>query len=214
MPVTFDNFGSSAVGAATSIALTFTAGANAVMIAVSHNVNNVSVSTMAYNGVALTRYISNNDRPVEVWVLTAPASGSNVLSCLWKGVASVGVAVCTYTNAKNVAPFGTGISGTATTVAAVNYSVSSSSTDLVWAGFCILAGTQNITWNNGTVRGSFSNGTTLKMTVGDIAGAASITISATTAATTSWKMFAIPIVFSAAAAVTNPFTLAQMGCGM
>lgn len=185
------------------------------MIAVSHNVNNVSVSTMAYNGVAMTRLLSNNDRPVEVWVLTAPAAGVNVLSVLWKAVASVGVAVCTYINAKGVGPFGTGISGTATNAATINYSISSTNTDLVWAGFVILAGTNTLVWNNGTVRGSFTNGSTLRMVVGDIAGAAATSISATTnAVNTSWKMFGIPIVFSAAAVATSPFTLAQMGCGL
>lgn len=213
MPVTFDNIAKSQ-STGTALQFNLTVGANAVLLAyfVHDSVNQRSVSAVAYGGVAMTRLgstlaLGTNNIRMEVWGLTAPAAGSNVLSAqfaqsdLWYGF---GVS---YLNATGTTPFGTVASATSGGATVLNLSVSSTSTDLI---SFFMAATGAITLSNGTQRQTAGS---QAIVVGDIAGAGPETVSATNAGSITWGGLGLSIRFSAAAASTLRFTRAMTGVG-
>ena len=214
MPVAFDNATATAVTSTVSFTVALTVASNAVLVAFAcgKDINN-SVSSMAYNGVALTRLGQTGGRTgagsvaVEAWGLTAPAAGANNLVVKFVGAAQQwAVGASSFINAKAATPFGTAASGTAGAVATIVLSVSSTTTDIVAAGWACIEG---ISATNLTTRVT-DNGT-FGFRVGDSAGAATISISAVTQGGIggAWAVMGIPIQFSAAAA-GGPKTLMCM----
>jgi hypothetical protein len=113
------------------------------------------------------------------------------------------LAVVSYTGARMIggSPFGTVVAGSAQATANPSFSVSSTSTDLVAYGFGV-SGAPAVTITTGTNRGSSTATTAARLVIGDVVGAATVSISATAATSNTWGFLAVPIVASAAA-VTN-----------
>lgn len=209
MPVTFDNAASGQTsGVALSLALT--AAANTVLVVFTLNDDGRSMSSVAYNGVNLTRLCNVSPGDVEIWGMTAPAAGANNLIVNITGASTgFGVIACTYLNAGG---FGTAVSGTATT-ANPNLSLSSTTTDIVIGGFKVGFGTVEI--KNGTTRGNVTTAAVnnARLVVADIAGAASVTLSASMSSSQNMQMGGVTIRFSAAAASSFVGFRALMGVG-
>jgi hypothetical protein len=213
MPVTFDNSNSTSTNG-TALSLALTAASNAVLVAFTFNDNAQSCSSVAYNGVALTRLCRVSPGDVEIWGLTAPAAGANNLVVQLAGAATgFGVVACTYTNAKSTNTFGTAVSGTATT-ANPNLSLSSTTTDIVIGAFKVGFGTCEI--KNGTTRGSVTAAgvNNARMVVADIAGAPSVTLSASMSSSQNMQMGGVTIQFSAAATSSFVGFRSLMGVGI
>jgi len=207
MPIVFDNVGGSA-STGTALAFNFTAAANTVLLVFTRANASRSVSAIAYGGVALTR-ITQTGFVQEVWGLTAPASGSNILSAQWAGAAvSLCMIAVTYLNVAAVNPWGTPQSN-ASTGTVFTLSLSSTTTDLVVVGFGINGVT--LTINNATTR--LTAGAASILVVADAPGAATISISAS-AGNSGWRGVGVPLVFSAAAVATGSFTLNLLGVGL
>ena len=210
MPVTFDNVGRSHTSGA-NLSLVFTAAANAAMLIFTVG---GSISAMAYAGVACTNYTFNAGAgTVQVWVLSAPASGVNTLSVNGvTGVTNLNAIVTTYTQVKDTNGFGTA-QNTLTTGTVCNLSLSSSTTDLVYlAAWINDNGTANAHYNGAATLRASATVSTVTMLVYDITGAATTSVSASTATSTGFILLGVPLVFSAAAA-TGPFNLAMLGAG-
>lgn len=213
MPVTFDNIGTSfSSGAGVSIAFNFTAAANTVLLVWTHCDGDRSCSAVAYGGVACTQLLDQTGGGAQLWALTAPAAGINVLSATWRATGAIAfraIAV-TYLGVKAVGGFGT-VQGTVSSGANCGLSLSSSTTDLV-AYFCKNNGAA-LSAAPGTSRLSGSTSTSCKFVVADTAGLPSTSVSVSTGAGSAIKILGIPLVFSAAA-TTSPWGLATMGCGL
>ena len=214
MPVTFDNATATAQTSTVSFTVALTVATNAVLLAFAcgKDIAN-SVSSMAYNGVALTRLGQTGARAgggsvaVEAWGLTAPAAGANNLVVKFVGAAQLwAVGAVSYLNAKAVGPFGTVQSATINTSSVITLSVSSTSTGVVAGGWACI---DDISATNFTTR-KFDNNS-YGFRIADSAGAATISLSAVTGAdvASSWAVIGVPIVFSAAAA-GGPATLMCM----
>lgn len=201
MPVTFDNSTATVGGALVSLTVALTVANGAVLLAFTANDNTRSVSAMAYNGVAMTRLggAAISSRFSELWVLTAPAVGANNLVVNFTGACSCGIFGMSYTNVKDVGGFGTVSTGISGNAALANLSVSSTNTDLVVACAAWI-NVNALVFNNGTTRGSLCVSTTCRMVIGEIAGAASVTLSSSSTAIGNFFSYGIPLIFSAAAA--------------
>lgn len=213
MAINFDNI---ATGFTNGQALKFTltAATAATLVFFVVNDNGRSVSSVAYNGVALTKKGTGvlNGPNAEMWVLSAPNSGVLTLSLQMAiGSSSLRGVAITYTNVKQVAGFGTPINVSNFAATNVNMSLSSTTTDIVVGLFTIN--------NNGTL--AMSGNTRLSATVssvaklicGDTTGASSITLSAVAGTSSNWCQLGIPLVFSAAAANAFIPSMMMMGVG-
>ncbi len=216
MPVAFDNVGSTAQTATSSLTVVLTLTTGAVLLAfVSGNDTTGSVSAIAYNGVALTRLGfagAGTGSRVEAWGLTAPAAGVHDLVAQFSdGVTVWEMVGVSYVNAKAAGPFGTVASATASAVTVVLSVSVGGANDMVAAGFMQRA--DNISAMSITNRSSA--GPSYAFYVGDTAGAATVSISAIIAGAISgnWAMVAVPILFSAAAAATTPL-MCLLGAGL
>lgn len=188
MPVTFDNsFGLQTNGAACQF--NFTLGTNAVLLAfVSSTGNGVSVSAVAYAGVALTKLDHRAVAPggtnvvFDIWALTAPAAGVNVLSAQFATSDNWRFIAASYLNVKAIGGFGTIQGNTGTSVSTNSFSLSSTTTDLCVFGY---NGAQGLTATVAgvTERGSAGVGS---MKIWDVAGTGptlSVSCSASAAST-------------------------------
>lgn len=217
MPVTFGSVASNfTAGGTNTMTLTLTANAGSVLLVYMISDGSTSVSAINYNGVALTQYKSQviaNFRYAEAWVLSAPSAGINTLSAGWITGGGRGVVAVTYDNAKNVNPFGTISTQVSQTANAVNVvlSVSSTNTDIVSFLFAIPSN-NGMVLGNGTQRDIGSISTSTRTIVGDIAGAATVSVSCSASATTGWILFGIPIQFSATPVNTFTQHMLLMGC--
>jgi hypothetical protein len=213
MPVTFDNI---AFGATNGQALkmTLTAATAATMIVFVVNDNGRSVSSIAYNGVALTKQGTGvlNGPVAEMWILSAPNSGVLTLSLqMAVGSSSLRAGAVTYTNVKAANGFGTSVNASAFSTTNVNMSLSSTTTDIV-VGMFMVNNLGTLTMS-GNIRGSFTCSATSTFIIGDTSGAAPITLSSVAGTSGNWCQFGIPLIFSAAT-VTSPYTLSLLGCGL
>ena len=215
MPVVFNGINSTASGAlAVTLQFNLTAAAGDILLVYASNSQARSVSAVAYNSVALTRLtgVANVTNNLEIWALTAPNAGTLTLSANFVRSADWILTGMTYSNVKAVGPFGTVAIGSAAAGLTANQSASSTTTDLVVFNFIAASGGMPV-FNNGTSRLSKSNGATNCMIAMDIAGAPSITASATDAAAVVWLMTGVPLVFSAAAAGAALRFQMLTGCG-
>lgn len=215
MPVTFDN-GLATQSTGTACQFNFTVGTNAVLLAyiASNGGAGVSVSAVAYGGQALTRLVrvaglgGAGNWPMEIWGLTAPASGSNVLSAQFVQSDLWYINAISYLNVTTVNPFGTPASATATNTSVCNLSFSSTTTDLVSFG---ITGAQVITIGNGTQRVADPTNT---FKLGDAAGAGPTkSVSASFAAANAWIACGVSLRFSAVAVSNLRFFRALTGAG-
>lgn len=213
MPITFDNVGTSFTSGTTcSVNFTFTAGANTVLLVYTVADVGRSCSAVAYAGVQLTQLIHVTTN--QLWALTAPAAGANTLSVDWVTTGGTGAfraTAVTYLGVKAVGGFGT-LQSTTTTGVVINLSLSSTTTDLV-AFFAVTTNNVSLTASPGTTRLSASHSGDL-MLIGDIAGAATISLSAVVPGSSVIRFIGQPLIFSLAAAVTSPFTLSMLGVGL
>lgn len=197
----------------TAVQFTLTAAAGDVLLCfVGQASGTRSVSAMAYNSIAMSRIMQvDNNRPLELWALTAPNAGTLTLSAQFSGTGNNWlIHARTYSGVKASGGFGTAISATAAAVLA-QISVSSSATGLVVGAHLI--GGDNIISCNGTNQDSASVAGGVQMRTWDIAGAAAVTVSCScSGAAQNWSMLALPLVFSVAA-VTSPRTLCLTGVG-
>jgi len=125
--------------------LSFTTGseANRFMLVTTTEVAGNSVSSLTYDGVALTKITSlntpNSGAHIEMWGLIAPPSGTfNVVANL--AGADGGIGVTTYYNVNQTTPYGTAATNSGTTSGAGSSSVStttSNSNQLVADGIVI-----------------------------------------------------------------------------
>lgn len=215
MPVTFDNAGNTAQTSTVSFSLTFTVGANAVLLAsICMQTTNGSISAVAYAGAPLTqlaRIEGPNSKVLLLWGLTAPASGANTLSIARVGVAGLMQAVATsYLNAKAVSPFGTVVTGSHSVTATIVINIPSSANDLVMG---VATASTLLSANNATTRFTGTGGTP-GFVVGDAAGAASISMSITCiGGTSSGSFLGVNIAFSAVAATSLRLSRMLTGIG-
>lgn len=217
MPVTFDNVAASLQTATAQATLVLTSTSNAVLVVFAGSVTGTgSISSIEYGGVPLTKYAFAGDAQSSgvyacAYVLTAPAAGAITLSAAFSTATRIWhITGMTYANAKAINPFGTAISGTGAATAVINFTVSSTSTDLVAIGVICL---NDLVASNMTNRQN--SNTHYGWRAGDIAGTAgvSISVSATTSAA-GWAYLAIPVQFSAVSVTTiAPFTMAMTGVG-
>ncbi len=199
--VLFDNAQITAMTAVDTLNLTLTAATNAVLlVAVGGKDTTGAVSAMAYNGVALTRLVQTTNGSIgmnmEIWGLTAPAAGANIISANFSTAGTVGWVMlgATYTNARTSNPFGTANSATASAVTAT-INISSSTTDKVFVGIgCV----QYISATNATIRGSIGSPNNWGFVAGDVDGAIVASISAVLAGASvfNWALAAVPILAS------------------
>lgn len=215
MPVTFDNFFGTAIAATASASFAMTLTTNATLIVgVALKGAALSLSTCAYNGVALTqlgRFQNGTPESIQIFGLTAPAAGANTLKITVVGGATPAVTLCalSYANVKAVNPWGTVVGGTAV-AATADLSYSSSSTDML-VGF--FEANQLLNMNNVGATVRFSNGAAMGYLAVDMAGLASITLSATaTSGTGTWSFIGVSLAFSAPAS-TQRYFRALMGAG-
>lgn len=217
MPVTLDNLSATVSGAAVSMTLALTIASSAkALVVFTGSDNSRSISALTWNGTSLTRLtgLSTSSRNSELWVLTAPAAGSFNVVANWVGSGGTGLFALSYNNVKASGGFGTPVAASAAAAATVNMSLSSTNTDLCVGYFAYNTAANAVTINNGTTRRSLCCSTTIRMVVADIAGAASITLSATAAASGAWVMLGVPLVFSATAAGGSFVgSLAMLGAG-
>jgi hypothetical protein len=198
--------GAGSVGART---LLHTSTAGAVLLVWIHSNEATTYSAVAAGLNPLTRLgaVSAGTSRSELWGLTAPPSGTLTISAIPAGtqVATWCLAATTYTGQRQIggSPFGTVAQGSAT-AANVALSVSSTSTDLVVYGFGISANT-TITTTTGTNRTNTTHSTTGRLVVGDVTGAATLSISATSGASGVWGMLAVPVVASLTATTSLAF---------
>lgn len=213
MPVTFDNVGSS-TSTGPNLAFTLTLGSNAVLLVFTRADVVQAVSAVTYNGVALS-LILNQNSVNELWGLTAPASGANTLSVAWTGAAAhFGAIGVSYVNVKNVNPWGTA-QGTASVGTVINLSLSSTTTDLMVVGVGHNSGTNTINIDNAAATHRLSQtgaANAFKLEVGDLAGATTLSVSASCNASLAIRIIGVPLVFSAAS-VTSPFGLCLTSSG-
>lgn len=215
MPVTFDNsFATASSGTASQF--TFTVGANAVLLAfITNDGVAQSVSAVAYGGVAMTQHIHRLVQPgaaavpYDIWVLTAPAAGANVLSCQFKTSDNWYVIATSYLNVKSIGGFGTPQGTTATSGTTNSFSLSSTTTDLCVFGYnCGLALTGMV---GATERGSLGAGS---VKVWEVAGGGPTKSISVSAATSTFFIGAgLSLQFSAAAASTLRFFRNLTGVG-
>lgn len=214
MPVVFDAVGTSAQTATVSLSVAITLANNAVLLAFIGGKAAASASSVAYGGVNLTRlgYTSATTNMVlEVWGLTAPASGANNLVANFPSAGTRRTVVgISYLNARAVNPFGKMASATASAVS-VAMNVSGTVDGVVVGGFACAAG---ISATNLLQRSL--NNADMGFFVGETAGAGvSTALSARLQGTVSasWANAGICVYFSAAA-VTSPYRfLTTMGAG-
>lgn len=205
MAITFDNaVGAHSIGTALQFTLTATAGAAALVVFNYSDVGN-SASAVAYAGVAMTK-LGRIDS-LECWGLLNPTAGANILSAQFVALGNWTLVGATY---MNVASFGGLGSASAAAATTVNFSVSSGAGNVVIAAFGIHTG-NTITLNNGTLRNTTSFGPVSNLVIADIAGAATVSLSATAAAGENWLMLGLNMVV--VSTVTNTFTFAMLGVG-
>jgi hypothetical protein len=206
MPVTLDNMGATNQTSTATLALTLTLGSNAVLVA-GYMIYDlaVSVSAVAYGGVALTRMGRANISAgggcgIEIWALTAPASGSNVLSAnLVGGVVEIWqVGAISFLNAKAAAPFGTVVLGSLSALNAVSWSLSSSTTDIAVTFWAAL---NNVRPTVGTSISGVESGAYFGTAARYHTGATVLSVSATiSAAAPNHCFMGLNIIFSSVAA--------------
>lgn len=196
--------GPTSVGART---LLHTGTAGASLLVWIHSNEATTYSAVAAGLRPLTRLtaISASTSRFELWGLSSVPAGVLTISAIPAGtqVATWAMAATTYTGQRQVggSPFGTAVGGTSGATTTVNFSVSSTSTDLVAFGFGISANV-SLTLNNGTTRATATHSTTGRMVIGDIAGDATVSLSATAGGSVVWGFLAVPIVASATPATT------------
>lgn len=220
--VAFDNSAAfNGTASAANAVVTLTVGANACLLVAFHVATNTSISSVAANGVALTRIASNAaGTPLnELWALTSPAAGTRSIS--WNTVGAqprlVGVIAASFTGHRTTGgtPFKTIVTGTAA-AANLAFSISAASGDSV-AAFWALNTAAAITAGNGTTRRTATCSTSARMMLAtlDITADGTFSLSATAATSTTWGFFGVQIAHSIDA-VPSAFipSLALTGCGM
>lgn len=217
MPVTFDNAvgkhddSNVGLGLYTSDNMILTVGdATACIVFFGSNFTGApSVSAVYAQGVPFTRLATDSD--LSMFVLTAtPGTGNITISAEFSAAFShFDMCALSYSGVKASGGFGTPASNSGTGVNHMSLSVSSTTTDLVvacfWQNFrgdsisCVKAGSVQ----RGLVFGSLSWG---QMLVMEIAGAATVHISASQVLTVSnWRGLAISMAFSVAATSVASF---------
>lgn len=159
--------------------------------------------------------VSAGTSRAELWGLTAPGSGVLTISATQVGTNSAtwAIAATSYTGHRTSggSPFGTVVAGSATGTV-TNFSVSSTVADLVAFGFGISAVNATITLGNGVKRADVTHSTTGRFVVGDIYGAPTVSLSASSSVTGVWGMLGVPIVATAITASVVKFdNLASQG---
>lgn len=221
MAVTFDNAGGTYT-AGVALSFTFTASANTTMVAFVGTIDAIAPgasqsAVLTYAGVGLTRMGivqgvgTGNNVPMQVWALTAPAAGANSFSATFAANANWEIMVATYSGVRAASGFGTVAAATGTSITELKLSLSSTSTDMVV--FCFQAtGAAGITMTGSTQRFTTSGtGAPAVWAVGDKAGAAPVTASASFSVANAPFSIGIPLVASAAATAA---LRAMLGVGL
>lgn len=212
MAVTFHNATLTAgpVSSTSKVLLHTISAADACLLVWTQSNKAISLSAVNAGGVAMTRLglvSAGGTSTLELWGLTAAPIATLTISATQVGTTSANFALIavSYIGQRTVggSPFGTVAVGTATTVTA-NLSVSSTSTDLVVFGFGISANTTLVT-NNGTLRASATASSLARLVVGDIAGAATVSVSASAGVSSLWGMMGVPLVASSTPTTTIVF---------
>lgn len=201
--VAFDNAANfNGTASAANAVITLTVGANACLLVAFHVATNTSISSVAANGVSLTRLAGNAaGTPLnELWGLTAPTAGTRSIS--WNTVGAqprlVGVIAASFTGHRTVGgtPFKTIVSGTAT-AANLAFSISASADDLI-AAFWNANTAAAVTATNGTTRRSATCSTSARMVLAtlDVTVSGTQSLSATAATSTTWGFFGVQIAHS------------------
>lgn len=192
-----------------SLVCTFTATSSAALIVcISVDLANITVSSCAVNGTAMTQYArvlnDANNMAASVFVLTACPSG--VLSISANLVGAVATQMCiggvTYTGARTANPFGGVTAFTAGAVVTGDISISSSANDM---GFIFACARNNMTASNATTR--LNNGAHHSFKVWDSSGTnavnSTLSISASAVSTGSYHAWAAFNIVASATAATN-----------
>lgn len=204
MAITFDNAWTISTGSS-GASITITCAANAVLFAFAE-VAAGSVSAMTLNGSSFTSLGGAQTQTIQAWIFSAPPTGVSTFKIHWPIALQFSVMLASYTG-HNTTTY-TGNCRAQSSGAANNFNVSVSATtgDLVIVGFrCTSATADVVTINNGTLRiAPFSDSSRAICALADIAGATSITISATCVVAHAWDAVAIPLHYSAGTITVIP----------
>ncbi len=157
-----------------------------------------TVSTVTYAGVTLTKagHIASvgNDR-AEMWYLIAPATGANTIVVTLSASARAVLGATSWTAVYQITPVGTFATGTGTSTTALATAVSETSgyvaDTLATPNAPTVGAGQSERWNAG--HAGFGGGVTDYGAGSTEVGAASVAMTWTLAASTTWAAAALPI---------------------
>lgn len=217
MAVTFFNATATAgIASAAARTVTIVGTSEATLLVWAYADSGVSLSAMACGTLPMTRLglVSAGGCIGELWGLSSVPTGTLTISAIPVGVATTKwcMAAATYIGQRTVggSPFGTVVLGTATAANAA-FSVSSTTADLVAFGFGLSANSAFTISNN--TRASATASTGVRLVIGDVAGAAVVSVSATAVSSGVWGFMGVPIVASATPTTTIVFDNAAASAG-
>jgi hypothetical protein len=193
MAVTFDKAWSIATGSS-GASLTITCAANAVLFAFAE-VAAGSVSAMTLNGTSFTSLGGAQTQTLQAFIFSAPPTGVSTFKIHWPIAIQFSVMLASYTGHSTTNYTGNCRAQSSGAANNFNVSVSATNGDMVIVGFRVTSATADVvTINNGTTRlAPFSDSSRAICALADIAGATSITLSATCVAAHAWDAIAIPL---------------------
>lgn len=199
--------GAASVGARTLLH-TGTSGACLLVWIHSNEATTFSAVAAGTNPLTLLGAVSAGGSRLELWGLTSAPTGILTISAIQAGTnpATWCMAATTYVGQRTTAsPFGTVVGGTATGTVS-DFSVSSTADDTVAFAFGISAATTITLGENGArLLTNTTHSTTGRMIVGEIKGAATVSLSASSGASGVWGFLGVPVITSAIPANTVLF---------
>lgn len=218
MAVTFSNATLTAGPvSANAKVLLHTAVANSVMLVAVHSAKSPNLSAVRVQGasMALLGSVADGTGHTELWGLTAPAAGTLTLTAMVAGNSPTNfcLVALTYTGHRAASPFG-GVVQNFSTGTVTNLAVSSTLGDMVVAAWGISANTTIAISGNQTNRADTTHSTSGRMIVGDIAGASTVSASASSGASCAWAALGINLISSVSAAPSGIIArMSLLGCG-
>ena len=217
--VTFDNAALTAGPVSSNTkAVLLTVTTNAVLVVATHSNEANSMSAVVAGGVACFRLgkIVAGTGSTELWGLTAPAAGTLTISAAVTGnnPATFALAAASYVGKRTTAsPFGGVVAISAGAVSNANLAISSETDDMVVVAWGISANATITLSLNQTARANATHSTTGRLVIGDAAGAALLSLSATSSANGDWGVIGVNILASLSTAPATTFNLCMTGCG-
>ena len=215
MAVAFDNVAEKDYTLSTSHVLVFTCTTNAALIVHAHVAGvAASLSAVEFGGTPMTRLgaVNSGSSRIEMWGLTDAPAGVLTMSAVVTGSTQRNYAfiVTSYVGAAGSLTFGDPTQGTSGVATVADFSVSSTSVDLLACGWALAGSAATLTAWGWTPRGTASGAAVL--VAGDVTGAPTLSLSASSTTGRTWLFVGVPIHASVAAATWVP-SLCLTGVG-